>query len=151
MYHFKISMRRIKKISHSFLFLLLGVLLWAACNKKNIDLKPSLPTDQNYFQTEQQFDQGVIGIYSKLVFFYNYRGGSGQDWLHDVRLLPDDDITTNWLSPFESFTTLQPSNKKVYDYYTFLYQLNARANNMLDVFQKKANSVYNNHCFERLA
>lgn len=137
-------MRRINQILHPFLFLLLGVLLWAACNKKNLDLKPSLPTDQNYFQTEQQFDQGVIGIYSKLVFFYNYRGGSGQDWLHDVRLLPDDDITTNWLSPFESFTTLQPSNKKVYDYYTFLYQLNARANNMLDVFQKKANSVYNN-------
>src|SRR5688572_3394591 len=102
--------------------LITGVSLWAACNKKNIDLKPSLPTDQNYFQTEQQFDQGVIGIYSKLVFFYNYRGGTGQDWLHDVRLLPDDDITTNWLSPFESFSTLQTSNRKVYDYYTFLYQ-----------------------------
>lgn len=134
----------IKKITNHFLILFTGVVLWAACNKKNIDLKPSLPTDQNYFQTEQQFDQGVIGIYSKLVFFYNYRGGTGQDWLHDVRLLPDDDITTNWLSPFESFTTLQPSNKKVFDYYTFLYQLNARANNMLDVFQKKANGVYNN-------
>ncbi|MBC7827604.1 MAG: RagB/SusD family nutrient uptake outer membrane protein, partial [Chitinophagaceae bacterium] len=71
--------------------------------------------------------------------------GTGQEWLHDVRLLPDDDITTNWLSPFESFTTLQPSNKKVYDYYTFLFQLNARANNMLDVFQKKASGVYKNN------
>ena len=127
------------------LIVLVGsILLWAACNKKNIDLKPSLPTEQNYFQTEQQFDQGVIGIYSKLVFFYNYRGGTGQDWLHDVRLLPDDDITTNWLSPFESFTTLQTGNRKVYDYYTFLYQLNARANNMLDVFREKAKTVYKN-------
>ena len=127
------------------IIMVIGVLLWVACNKKNIDLKPSLPTEQNYFENEQQFDQGVIGIYSKLVFFYNYRGGSGQEWLHDVRLLPDDDITTNWLSPFESFTTLQAGNRKVYDYYTFLYQLNARANNMLDVFGKKAASVYKNN------
>lgn len=137
-------MLRTKQIPGFLRVLLLGIIVWAGCNKKSIDLKPSLPTDQNYFQTEQQFDQGVIGIYSKLVFFYNYRGGNGQDWLHDVRLLPDDDITTNWLSPFESFTTLQPGNKKVFDYYTFLYQLNARANNMLDVFNKKASAVYSN-------
>src|SRR3990170_2549348 len=137
-------MLRQRQISAFLAVLFIGAWIWTACNKKNIDLSPPAPTDQNYFQTEQQFDQGVIGIYSKLVFFYNYRGGAGQDWLHDVRLLPDDDITTNWLSPFESFTTLQPSNKKVYDYYAFLYQLNARANNMLDVFHKKANSAYTN-------
>lgn len=136
MHHFD-TMLPLKKIPVYIYALIFGGVIWAACDKKNLDLKPSLPTEQDYFKTEQQFDQGVIGIYSKLVFFYNYRGGTGQDWLHDIRLLPDDDITTNWLSPFESFLTLQPSNKKVYDYYTFLYQLNARANNMLDVFEKK--------------
>ena len=50
-----------KKIAAFLIVLFVSVMVWPGCNKKNIDLTPSLPTDQNYFQTEHQFDQGVIG------------------------------------------------------------------------------------------
>jgi hypothetical protein len=133
-----------KKILRTCLLLLMIGASGLFCNKKIIDLKPSLPTDATYFETEAQFNQGVAGIYSKLVFFYNYRGYSGNGWLHGIRLLPDDDLTTNSIDPFEVFNLITPGNGKVSDYFTYLYQLNARANDILDIFNAKADKVYTN-------
>jgi starch-binding outer membrane protein, SusD/RagB family len=135
-------MKKILKIVALTLLICTG---WMACSKKNIDLKPSLPTDATYFETEAQFNQGIAGIYSKLVFFYNYRGYSGNGWLHSIRLLQDDDLTSNSIDPFEVFNLITPSDGKVNDYFTYLYQLNSRANNMLDIFAAKADRVYKNN------
>jgi starch-binding outer membrane protein, SusD/RagB family len=130
-----------KKLVTFALLIVLVCFLQVACNKKNIDLKPSLPTDATYFETEAQFNQGVAGIYSKLVFFYNYRGYAGQ-WLHGTRLLPDDDLTTNSIDPFEVFGLITPSNGNSGAYFRYLYELNARANSMLDIHANKADRVY---------
>jgi hypothetical protein len=129
-------MKKIFVIS-SFIFLL--TLSWLSCKKGDLNLKPTLPTDATYFKTVDQMNSGVIAIYSKLVFLYNYRAGN---WLHDIRLLPDDDLTTNSVDPFEVFNLITPTTGKVNDYYGFLYQLNARANDMLDIFAKNADIVY---------
>jgi starch-binding outer membrane protein, SusD/RagB family len=131
-----------KKIISILTFIVITSFCWMACKKDTINIKPTLPTDATYFTTEDQFNQGIIGIYSKLVFFYNYRGYSGNGWLHDVRLLPDDDLTTNTADDFEVFSTITVNNGKSSDYFGYLYELNARANNMLDIFAANADKVY---------
>jgi hypothetical protein len=128
-----------KKILITVTIILLVVSTWISCKKSDIDLKPTLPTTSTYFKTQQQMDAGVIGIYSKLVFLYNYRSGN---WLHSIRLLPDDDLSTNSVDPFEVFNLITPTTGKIGDYYTYIYQLNARANDMLSIFAESADQVY---------
>jgi hypothetical protein len=137
------------KIYKSIFTIVACSIIGLACNKNDINLKPSLPTDATYFQTQDQFNQGVIGIYSKLTAFYNFRGYAGNQWLHGLRLLPDDDLTTNTVDPYEVFNTITPSDGRIHDYFLYLYQLNARANDMLDVFNKNADKVYTDKNLEK--
>jgi starch-binding outer membrane protein, SusD/RagB family len=112
-----------------------------ACNEKNLDLKPYGATEETYFETEIQFNEGVLGTYSKLVYFYNYRAFN---FLHDVRLLADDDLTTTAGNAFETFSGLNSDNGKVYDEFKFLYQVISRANSILDQLDRKGADVYSN-------
>lgn len=110
-----------------------------SCDENNLELNPTIPSESTYFQTPGQFREGVLGVYSKLVYFYNYRSGS---WLHDVRLLPDDDLTTTGGNPFEIFASIEPGNGKVSNYFTFLYQIVNRANAMLEQFDEKGDVAF---------
>jgi starch-binding outer membrane protein, SusD/RagB family len=133
---------KLKKSLTFIVILVASIAINNGCNPDNLNVKPSLATEETYFESEAQFREGVLGVYSKLVFFYNYRGGPG-NVLADVRLLADDDITLNDGNAFEIFSTMNADNGHVYDYYRYLYQLVGRANSILDQLDKKG-SVYTN-------
>ncbi len=111
------------------------------CKESNLDVKPYGATESTYFDTEPQFREGVLATYSKLVYFYNYRGLNN---LHDVRLLADDDITTGASNAFETFSSMNADNGHVGDYYKYLYQIVARANSILEQLDKKGAKAYTN-------
>jgi len=93
----------------------------------------------DFFSNETAFDRGVLGIYQKLVFFYNYRGAN---WLHDIRILPDDDATTAGNNAFEIFGNLNAANGDMDDYYRFAYQLIARSNTLLEKQDELGDEIY---------
>jgi hypothetical protein len=119
--------------------LLTALLAFNSCDDKNVDLKPLKPSEENYYTNEQEMNEGLIGVYSKLVFLYNYRANN---WLHDVRLLPDDNLTTTGGNPFETFSGISSGTSKIGDYYTFLYQVIGRANSMLGIIDKRGTEAY---------
>ncbi|MEZ4850075.1 MAG: RagB/SusD family nutrient uptake outer membrane protein [Bacteroidia bacterium] len=110
----------------------LGCLLFCGCEDNRNFLGPDQEeiNANDYFNNQEAFDKAVLGTYQKLTFFYNYRRG-GENWLHDIRLLPDDDATTSRTNEFELFYRLSPLNSNLEDYYQFAYQLIARANTVL--------------------
>jgi hypothetical protein len=120
----------------------LGV--WTGCNENLLDIKPPSPIEPTYYNTEKQMDNGVIGIYSKLVFFYNFRGYDGNNYLHDLRLMEDDDLTTLNPQTYDVFTLMTPNDYKNNVYFKYLYEVNSRANNLLEVHATKADEVYAN-------
>lgn len=93
----------------------------------------------DFFSSESAFDRGALGIYQKLVFFYNYRASN---FLHDLRILPDDDATTAGGNAFEIFTNLNATNGDLNDYYRFAYQLIARSNTLLEKQSDLGDEVY---------
>ncbi|MGK7397383.1 MAG: RagB/SusD family nutrient uptake outer membrane protein [Candidatus Cyclobacteriaceae bacterium M3_2C_046] len=127
-----------KRIS---LIILLSLVVIVSCDEDNLDIDPVVPTEANYFQDEAQMETGMIGLYSKLVFFYNYRGGS---WLHDVRLLPGDDLTSLGGYDFETFEGINAGNGDVSNYFSFAYQLLNRANFLINHIQENGDQVYEN-------
>ena len=115
---------------------------WATldgCQQNVLDVTPSLATEDTYFQTPTQFREGILGVYSKLVFFYNYRAGS---YLHDVRLLPDDDLTSAGNNVFDVFASINAGNGKVSDYYKYLYQVINRANSIVEQLDNKGKDAF---------
>jgi starch-binding outer membrane protein, SusD/RagB family len=115
---------------------------WATldgCQQNTLDLTPSLATEDTYFQTPTQFREGVLGVYSKLVFFYNYRGGN---YLQDSRLLSDDDLTSAGNNPFDVFASVNAGNGKVSDNYRFLYQVINRANSIIEQLDNKGKEAF---------
>lgn len=130
--------RKLNKYS-AVLIVVFSTVLSNACNENNLEFDPTVPSEITYFTTKDQFREGVLGVYSKLVFFYNYRGNN---WLSDIRLLPDDDLTTSGGNPFEIFASIDPANGKVSSYFTFLYHMVNRANAMLEQFESKGALVF---------
>ena len=128
-----------KKSIWSLLLLAGGWLLVESCQQKNLDLTPALATEGTYFQTPTQFREGILGVYSKLVFFYNYRAGN---YLHDVRLLPDDDATSAGTDPFDVFASINAGNGKVRDYYQYLYQVVNRSNAIIEQLDTKGRDAF---------
>jgi starch-binding outer membrane protein, SusD/RagB family len=119
------------------------MLLNAACNEQFLDVQPVVPSTDTYYNNQEQLDGGIIGTYSKLVYFYNYRGFAGGAYLHDARLLPDDDLTTYAANARETFT-YSPADDKNLAYFRYLYELNARANTILSVLETKGDAIYQN-------
>ena len=120
-------------------FFLVSFFVTESCKESHLDVIPALPTEDTYFANVSQMREGIVGVYSKLVYFYNY---NKNNFYHDVRLLPDDDLTTSSDDPFEVFSGINASNGKSADYFKYLYQVVGRANSMLDVIQKKGSTIY---------
>ena len=128
-----------KLIIPFFAFLLLFV---NSCQERNYLGPEQSEIDSNdYFTNEIAFDRAALGIYQKLVFFYNYRGGS-ENWLHDIRILPDDDATTAGGNAFEIFDNLNAANGNLDAYYRFAYQLIARSNTLLQKQEELGDVAY---------
>jgi hypothetical protein len=120
--------------------LLLGLaVLLAACNPDNLDVAPGNPTEASFFTTELDFEGLIRGVYAKQSELYGYRAGS---YVHAVRHLPGDDVTTTAANPLETFVTLQPNVGTITNYYTSLYRIVYRANTALDKINTVAGGVY---------
>lgn len=117
----------------------LMALVYSACNEDRLDLEPLGETENDYFDEQIDFERAAIGIYAKLSDIYWYNGGS---WLHDMWLLPGDDLTTIGDYPFETFGTIQPGDGNLNEYYRRSYQLIARANVLLQKIGEEE-GVYN--------
>ena len=115
-----------KKYIH--ISLLMILLLGTFRCKDHLDIPPASLTEEGFFANEAEFERAVFGVYQKLIFLYNYRGSN---WIHDIWLLPSDDITTQGPYPFETFATLNATNGDVENLFRFLYQMIARANIVL--------------------
>jgi hypothetical protein len=134
--------------------ILSSVAIYFSCNKSHIDLLPHGQTELTYFTTENEFTQGVYGVYAKLVDLYAYsvigQRGPGQlgdagfdQTLMPIYLLMGDDITTNSSNAeFETFGSLQSSSGRVTNFYVTLYQLIARANVLLEKNAAAGSDVY---------
>ncbi|MGA0556102.1 RagB/SusD family nutrient uptake outer membrane protein [Larkinella sp. VNQ87] len=115
------------------------ILAMSACNPDNLDVAPGNPTEASFFTTEQDFEALIRGVYAKQVELYNYRVGG---YVHSVRHLPGDDITTTGANPLETFASLQPNVGTLTNYYVSLYRIIYRANTALDKINTAAAGVY---------
>jgi starch-binding outer membrane protein, SusD/RagB family len=97
----------------------------ASCNESNLDITPGSPVESNFYKEEIDLDGLVRGIYAKQTELYNYRANG---YVHAVRHLPGDDVTTVQTSPFETFATLQPNTGQLFQMYISLYRIVSRAN-----------------------
>jgi len=120
------------------LLFVLAVLL-AACNPDNLDVTPGNPTEASFFTSELDFEGLVRGIYAKQSELYGNRAGA---YVHAVRHLPGDDITTAGVNPLETFASLQPNVATLSNYYVSLYRIIYRANTTLDKINTVADGVY---------
>lgn len=133
--------RSVTKVS-LIITVLVTVTVIHSCDKSKLDLLPHGPTEQSYFQTEDDFNRATLGIYSKLSDFFWYNGGAGNSTI-TVFLLPGDDITTNQSNEeFEEFGSLQPSNGRLSYLYSVHYQMINRAILVLEKINAEKGDVY---------
>ena len=118
--------------------LLLGA---SSCNEETIELLPIGNTEGTYFQNETQMQEAVFGIYQKLSFFYAFRGGQN-NYAAVIWYLPGDNLTTPANYAFENFSALSGSNSQLNLYYSWAYQLIARANTVLAKIEENGDEVY---------
>ncbi|SFD90967.1 RagB/SusD family nutrient uptake outer membrane protein [Spirosoma endophyticum] len=114
-------------------------LIVGGCNPDNLNVAPGSPTEDSYFKSELDFEALVRGIYAKQSELYGYRAGN---YVHAVRHLPGDDITTTGSNPLETFASLQPAVGTPSNYYATLYRIIYRANTALDKISGVADGVY---------
>lgn len=120
------------------LVVLLG-LTFNNCNEATVELEPIGSTEASFFQNEDEMTQGILGIYQKLNFFYQW----GNDRvLHRIWLLPSDDLTNNGGMPHEIFSSLNGNDGSLRSYFQFAYQLIARANTMLEKIAENGPTAY---------
>src|SRR5678810_889612 len=121
---------------------ILSGVTYYSCNKSNLDLLPHGPTEQSFFTQESDFQKAVYGVYAKINDVYWYNAGADNSTM-PIYLLPGDDITTNeGNEEFEQFGSIQPSSGRVNYFYTIWYQLNARANVLLEKINNVADDIY---------
>lgn len=130
-----------KKFIISSIITLVMLLGFFSCNEETIELLPIGNTEGTYFQNETQMEEAVFGIYQKLSFFYAFRGGQNNHTAV-VWYLPSDDLTTPATYAFENFTALSGSNSQLNLYYSWAYQLIARANTVLAKIEENGDEVY---------
>lgn len=130
-----------------------ALLLSVSCSESTIDLVPVGDTEGTYFQTEDQMEAGIFGVYQKISFYYIWNRGF---YLQRIDQLPSDDITVNASYPYENFVGLNGNLTHMNLYYQYSYQLVARANTMLSLIEERGDIAYednnlkNNHIGECL-
>jgi len=130
-------MKKIKYIIGSGV-LLAGLIIFFACDDR-LNKAPFSDTEESFFTTQDNFDLGVMGIYAKLTDWYWY---NNNDHIYDVWLLPGDDLTTREDRNFETFAALQPGDGHVNEYWDVGYQVNGRANVMLEKIEQVTDGIY---------
>jgi tetratricopeptide (TPR) repeat protein len=129
-----------KRMIRPVLGLLFLSLIFSRCEER-LELDPLFETEADYFNEVIDFERAGMGIYAKVADFYYYRAGY---ILHQIWLLPGDDLTTLSNNPFEIFSTLQPGieplNFRPGGYYSSAYVLINRANTLLEKIREDENA-----------
>lgn len=113
-----------------------------SCDDEIINLSPiGSPTEDAFFQNEKEMDAAVLGIYQKLGFFYAWNQGNGGH-IHDVWLLPSDDLTNPGGLATEIFASLNGGNSNLNKFYQWNYQLLARANTVIEKINENRSFAY---------
>ncbi len=110
-----------------------------SCGEDTVDLLPPFPTDAAFYNTQEEFQGSVFGIYQKLQDFYRFNGGN--NFLHDLYLAPDDNTKASNNSAFANynqFLNLGASEGEVRRFFTLAYELIGRANITLDNIDVKS-------------
>lgn len=131
-------MKNYIKLSIFTLVLLVG---FSSCNEDTIELLPIGNTEGTYYQNEAQMEEAIFGVYQKLSFLYAFRGGQNNH-AAVIWYLPSDDVTTQANYPHENFSGLSGSNSQLNLYYSWAYQLIARANTLLDKIEENGDFAY---------
>lgn len=104
---------------------------------------PSLAvSEDDWFKNQIQFRQAIISIYAKMTDFYWYNGG---DYIHDMWLLPGDDITTDKAghATFELFTgNLNPTNGHCDYFFQSAYRIIEYCNVVIEKADKADPSTF---------
>lgn len=133
------------------LFSVVFVFVYTACNEENLDLKPWVETEADFFDEENDFDRAARGVYAAMTELYAYRPFNAYGTAHGMWHLPGDDITTLQNEAQEIFQTLQPGNGKVNGVWDNIYLLISRANTLLEKIEAVEDGIYttaglkNNH------
>lgn len=99
------------------------LLLLNSCVKDRSITPSSNTSEADFFKNEIEFRQAVISIYAKMTDWYWYNSGG---FVHDISLLPGDDITTDVSahSAFELFSGgLNTTNGHVDYYFSSSYRI----------------------------
>jgi hypothetical protein len=112
-----------------------------SCDESTIDLDPIGDTESTYFQNETQMTEAVFGIYHKLSFFYIFAGNQNRP-IPAIWMLPSDDMTSLANYATETFSGLNGSTEQVVRFYTYAYQLIARANAVMQKIDENGDFAY---------
>jgi len=127
-----------KKIEN-ILTIVVTVVLCVGCDR-NLDIKPTKELESDYFSDEERMQRGVRGVYAKITDFYGFNNNAPS---HLLWLLPGDDLMGNNPRTKDTFKGLSSDDGDVNFVWNRLYQLNARANTMLEKIEENLN-VYSN-------
>ncbi len=116
---------------------LCSLLLLPSCSKDTVNLTPIGYTEAGFFNSEQEFDWAVRGVYMKLGLYYAFQGGPN-NVASVVWMLPDDDLTTRGTGfAEENFVGLNGGADRVARFYSASYQAIQRANTLLEKLEER--------------
>ncbi len=120
-----------KKIGH-ILVVLITLAFCTGCDR-NLDIKPTKELESDYFSDEERMQRGVRAVYAKITDLYGYNNNAPR---HLLWLLPGDDLRGNNPRTKDNFKGLSSDDGDVNFVWNRLYQLNARANTMLEKIEE---------------
>ena len=133
----KINILKILVVGLAMLFLF----PFTSCDDATIELNPIGDTEATFYNNERQMDMAVMGIYQKVGFFYRFRNNQNT-FQQAVWLIPSDDLTTQGSHAMEYFIALNGQNGMLTDFYTYCYQLIARANVLFQKIDENGDFAY---------
>ncbi|MBV6648009.1 MAG: RagB/SusD family nutrient uptake outer membrane protein [Cyclobacteriaceae bacterium] len=108
------------------------ILVYTNCGTDAVDLSPSYPTERQFYQSQEDFESSIFGVYQKLQDHYRFVGST--DHFTVMLLAPDDNVKAsdnNSFRSFNFFSGLNDSNLALERLYTLSYQLIYRSNTVL--------------------
>ena len=113
--------------------MVLAIIYLVACDKERLDLPPHTPSEADYFQTANQFNRTIFGVYAKMSDFFVH--GSSEEVFY-FWLQPSDQATNAQTNSFETFEGNSPSSWFGTLFFEIPYQIINRANIIIDTYKK---------------
>ncbi|MCU0352329.1 MAG: RagB/SusD family nutrient uptake outer membrane protein [Cytophagales bacterium] len=122
------------------LSLLLLCLLGAAyhgCNTNSLEQKPFGATEDSFFESDADFNRAAIGLYSKLLFYYQIP----RNYVYaNVNLIADDDVTSQ-VPVNNDRLQFNSTSRGLFDAFQTTYELITRANMLFEKLEEKGGKI----------